>query len=352
MEHERALREELQLLARKRADLNTNKTNSRKHDLTDTKEQSEVPSDRRRSVLDRLGDRIESENPEKSRKRKEWNEVPPRNRSDRTPIDWRRNSFRANEFSAKRFRTNERNGEETHHKLRSKITKPNAEDPSNESSHEETEAEVEQKKNRLIAPHTQKDGMVRNRRLFGSLMNHLGKAKKRIESDTPLFKKQDRKQVQVGEKEKTQSATIEEQARKDSLRLKYERWIARLELDCKEQQTRTKLEHLQKTRKIKHLARFLPSVSSPSLYYLPRLHTKETEDLVEASMEACQEKIAAQERQVELNLQQIETEIKCNIEKYEKLLESLNDDSLPHENDPVADQDSLESNSKAESPKE
>lgn len=30
MEHERALREELQLLARKRADLNTNKTNSRK----------------------------------------------------------------------------------------------------------------------------------------------------------------------------------------------------------------------------------------------------------------------------------------------------------------------------------
>lgn len=194
--------------------------------------------------------------------------------------------------------------------------------------------------------------MVRNRRLFGSLMNHLGKAKKRIESDTPLFKKQDRKQVQVGEKEKTQSATIEKQARKDSLRLKYERWIARLELDCKEQQTRTKLEHLQKTRKIKHLARFLPSVSSPSLYYLPRLHTKETEDLVEASMEACQEKIAAQERQVELNLQQIETEIKCNIEKYEKLLESLNDDSLPHENDPVADQDSLESNSKAESPKE
>nr|CCA27394.1 conserved hypothetical protein [Albugo laibachii Nc14] len=346
MEHERALREELQQLARKRADLNTNKKDDTKHDSNGTKEHAGEPSNRR-SVLDRLGDRIDSEAHVSSRKRKEWNEYPSRNQSERSPVDWKRNSFRANEF-VKRFRKNERNGTESHVKLRSKVTKPDAGDPSNEPCHEENEADIEEKKHRLLAPHTHKDGMVRNRRLFGSLMDHLGKAKKRIERDTPLFKKQDTKKLQVGEKEKTQSATIEKQARKDSLRLKYERWIARLELDNKEQQTRTKLEHLQKTRKIKHLAHFLPTVSSPSLYYLPRLHTKETEDLVEASLEACQEKIAAQERKVETNLQQIETEIKCNIEKYEKLLKAINDDTLPHENDPIANEDPLETNQKAQ----
>lgn len=178
-----------------------------------------------------------------------------------------------------------------------------------------------QQKKRAVAPYTAKEGVARSRRMFGALMGHLGKAKQQIEKDTDLFKRQGSKQQEAEQKEKMQSKALEAQAKRNASIGKYERLIAATEVDKQEQVTRLKLTHLQQTRKSASLARFIQTVASPPLYYLPAKHTKETEDLVAASKEAHEEKLQASTRDHQSQLRSLEAEFKTKIENYRELLE-------------------------------
>ncbi|KAI9984135.1 hypothetical protein PInf_005428 [Phytophthora infestans] len=183
-------------------------------------------------------------------------------------------------------------------------------------------ARTQERKQRAVAPYAQKDGIARSRRMFGALMGHLGKAKRQIEKDTDLFKRQDTKQHEAEQREKKQSQNLEIQARYEAEVARLEASIARTELDRSEQITRAKLEHLQMLRKSASQSKFLVTIASPPIYYLPAKHTKETKELVAASMEAHEAKMKASVQTHEEKLRKLEAEFAT---KLEKLREELDD---------------------------
>lgn len=185
---------------------------------------------------------------------------------------------------------------------------------------------MSERKKRAVAPFTQKDTMARSRRMFGALMGHLGKAKAQIERDSDLFKRQDSKQHEAEKKEKIQSKTLEDKAKRDVAVQKLEKLIARSEVDSAEQLARLKLEHLQKTRKSASLAGYLQTVASPPIFYLPAKHTKETEDLVAASKEAHEEKLQISVREHETRLRELDAEFAGKLEKLREQLEEAKRD--------------------------
>lgn len=201
-------------------------------------------------------------------------------------------------------------------RLHSAVAKPVSDDENNDDG-----GRTIQQKRRAVAPYTAKEGVARSRRMFGALMGHLGKAKQQIEKDTDLFKRQGSKQQEAEQKEKMQSKALEVQAKRNASIGKYERLIAATEVDMQEQVARLKLAHLQQTRKSASLARFIQTVASPPLYYLPAKHTKETEDLVAASKEAHEEKLQASTRDHQSQLRSLEAEFTTKIENYRELLE-------------------------------
>ncbi|GMF12692.1 unnamed protein product [Phytophthora lilii] len=182
-------------------------------------------------------------------------------------------------------------------------------------------ARTQERKQRAVAPYQQKEGIARSRRMFGALMGHLGKAKRQIEKDTDLFKRQDTKQQEAEQREKMQSQDLEKRARQDAEISKLEAQIARTELDHSEQVARAKLEHLQKLRKSSSQSKFLVTIASPPIYYLPAKHTKETEDLVAASMEAHEAKTKASAQSHEENLRKLEAEFTTKLEQLRERLE-------------------------------
>jgi pinin len=173
-----------------------------------------------------------------------------------------------------------------------------------------------------VAPYAQKEGIARSRRMFGALMGHLGKAKRQIEKDTDLFKRQGTKQQEAEQREKMQSQTIEKQARRDAEVARLEVLVARAELDRSEQVARAKLEHLQMTKKSESLSKFLVTIASPPLCYLPARHTKETNELVAASMEAHEAKMKASARSHEDKLRKLEAEFETKLEQLREELQA------------------------------
>ncbi|DAZ93567.1 TPA: hypothetical protein N0F65_009807 [Lagenidium giganteum] len=208
-------------------------------------------------------------------------------------------------------------------RLHSALARPKREvDPGRDHANaEEDEEEKEKKKRRVVAVYEQKDGKARSRRMFGALMGHLGKAKAQIEKDSDLFKRQDSKQHEAEAKEKVQSKQIEVQAKRDAVITRLERLIAKTEVELQEQTARLKLQHVQAVRKMTTLAQNLQTVSSPPIYYLPAKHTKETKDLVEASIEAKDMKVQAASRELEDKLRTLEAEAKSKLETYREQLE-------------------------------
>ncbi|RLN93455.1 hypothetical protein BBJ28_00003934 [Nothophytophthora sp. Chile5] len=185
----------------------------------------------------------------------------------------------------------------------------------------EGSARAQQRKQRAVAPYAQKDGIARSRRMFGALMGHLGKAKQRIEKDTDLFKRQDSKQQEAEQKEKQQSQTLESRARHEAKVTRLEALLERTELDRSEQLARAKLEHLQMVRKSASQSKFLVTVASPPLYYRPSKHTKETEELVAASIEAHEAKMQSSARRHSTLLQKLETEFEGKLAQLREELE-------------------------------
>ncbi|RLN94240.1 hypothetical protein BBJ28_00007769 [Nothophytophthora sp. Chile5] len=189
------------------------------------------------------------------------------------------------------------------------------------STASEGSARAQQRKQRAMAPYAQKDGIARSRRMFGALMGHLGKAKQRIEKDTDLFKRQDSKQQEAEQKEKQQSQTLESRARHEAKVTRLEALLERTELDRSEQLARAKLEHLQMVRKSASQSKFLVTVASPPLYYRPAKHTKETEELVAASIEAHEAKMQSSARRHSTLLQKLETEFEGKLAQLREELE-------------------------------
>ncbi|CAH0474592.1 unnamed protein product [Peronospora belbahrii] len=184
-------------------------------------------------------------------------------------------------------------------------------------------ARAQERKQRAVAPYAQKDGIARSRRMFGALMGHLGKAKRQIEKDTDLFKRQDTKQHEAEQREKAQSKNLEDQARLEAKTAQLEALIVRTELDRREQIVRAKLEHLQTVRKSESQSKFLVTIASPPIYYLPSRHTKETRELVAASMEAHEAKVKAKERSHEEKLRKLEAEFETKLEQLRADLKAL-----------------------------
>ncbi|CAI5736558.1 unnamed protein product [Hyaloperonospora brassicae] len=184
-------------------------------------------------------------------------------------------------------------------------------------------ARAQERKQRAVAPYAQKDGIARSRRMFGALMGHLGKAKRQIEKDTDLFKRQDTKQHEAEEKERAQSKNLEDQARQEAEVARLEALVARTELDRSEQIARAKLEHLQMIRKSERQSKFLVTIASPPINYLPAKHTKETQELVAASMEAHEAKIKASEQSHEENLRKMEAEFATKLKQLREDLKAI-----------------------------
>ncbi|KAG6613838.1 SAP domain [Phytophthora cinnamomi] len=182
-------------------------------------------------------------------------------------------------------------------------------------------ARAQERKQRAVAPYAQKDTIARSRRMFGALMGHLGKAKRQIEKDTDLFKRQDTKQQEAEQREKLQSQDRENRARREAEVARLEALIARAELDRSEQVARAKLEHLQTVRKSESQSKFLVTITSPPICYLPSKHTKETEDLVAASVEAHEAKMKALSQSHDEKLRKLEAEFETKLEQLREELE-------------------------------
>ncbi|KAE9045701.1 hypothetical protein PR003_g10266 [Phytophthora rubi] len=189
------------------------------------------------------------------------------------------------------------------------------------SSPSASNARTQERKQRAVAPYAQKDGIARSRRMFGALMGHLGKAKRQIEKDTDLFKRQDTKQQEAEQREKMQSQDRENRARQEAEVARLEALVARAELDRSEQIARAKLEHLQTVRKSEKQSKFLVTIASPPICYLPSKHTKETEDLVAASTEAHEAKMKALSHSHNEKLRKLEAEFATKLEQLRDELE-------------------------------
>ncbi|GLE02134.1 hypothetical protein PINS_up010972 [Pythium insidiosum] len=157
-------------------------------------------------------------------------------------------------------------------------------------------------------------------------MGHLGKAKAMIEKDSTLIERQKSRQQEAELKEKEQSKALQHRARREAEIAKYEQLIARTEVEMQEKIARAKLEHLQNMRKGASFSRFLQTVASPPIYYLPKKHTKETEDLVAASTEAYNEKVKVSKSEHERKLREIEVDYIARLEKAKAALEKAKSD--------------------------
>ncbi|KAF1333183.1 Sap domain, partial [Globisporangium splendens] len=239
-----------------------------------------------------------------------------------------------------------------HSAVRTWVTKPvgDGDDDHNDDPSNDNKSKANERTRRVVAPYTQKDTMARSRRMFGALMGHLGKAKAQLERDSDLFKRQNSKQQEAEQREKKQSKTLEEKARRGATIQKLEKLIARTELDLAEQLARVKLEHVQSVRKAASLSRFLQTVASPPIYYLPAKHTKEIEDLVAASKEAHEEKLQISTREHQVRLRELEAEFQSKLDKYREQLEEAKQEATKNPEKANADgEQGVEEEEKGES---
>ncbi|CEG37003.1 SAP domain [Plasmopara halstedii] len=308
---ERALRLELQELTNKREALNSSKRRG-----------SATPNGRvvgRRSVFDRLGGE-------------------PKARSGGTDrhIHPKESNSWGNPSRRRGKRDNEENRQTSvlkKQKLHSAVTRPDGSHDIKEMDSNGTSSSIvspsassahaQERKLRAVAPYAQKDGIARSKRMFGALMGHLGKAKRQIEKDTSLFKRQDTKQQEAEQKEKMQSQYLENQARFEAEVDRLEASIARTELDRSEEIARAKLEHLQTIRKGESQSKFLLTITSPPIYYLPAKHSEETKELVAASMEAHEAKTKASGQTHEETVRKTEAEYASKLETLRDQLEII-----------------------------
>ncbi|KUF76054.1 hypothetical protein AM587_10011374 [Phytophthora nicotianae] len=306
---ERALRRELQELAKKREVLDSSK---RRGSGTSSKSVAG-----RRNVLARLGGE-----PTRAGGGRHVVQLKENSRGNASRRPGKRDSEDNNQNNAakrQRLHSAVTRPEDAHHEEKAETSRAST----SAASPSANSARTQERKQRAVAPYAQKEGIARSRRMFGALMGHLGKAKRQIEKDTDLFKRQDTKQHEAEQREKLQSQNLEIQARHEAEVARLEALIVRTELDRSEQIARAKLEHLQMLRKSESQSKFLVTIASPPIYYLPAKHTKETKELVAASMEAHEAKMKASVQTHEEKLRKLEAEFVTKLEKLREDLDGL-----------------------------
>ncbi|KDO24768.1 hypothetical protein SPRG_09629 [Saprolegnia parasitica CBS 223.65] len=152
------------------------------------------------------------------------------------------------------------------------------------------------------------------RRLFGNLMGHLGKAKKQLAKDSDLLQKQDRLLSAADAKTKEQSQRVQGLASQRSEQRRIETQISSLKRNASDSVAKLERQVTLSTKYERHYARFLQTVTPIPIYYLPARHTKETQALVDASMEAVEEKIKLRRREFEVKKREIEADTKRKVD--------------------------------------
>lgn len=185
-----------------------------------------------------------------------------------------------------------------------------------------------------------KEGQDRSKRMFGALMGHLGKARKAIEKDSDLLKKQNSRVSQVDLKDQQEAKRLKELEEKNSVFDRIRDTRRKLKLDKEREITRLQLKQLRWVKAETCFARFIQTTSSyPPLYYLPAKHTTNTKALVEASVEALEVKMEAKQRKEDACIAKIEAEFelkmkKCDQEESEhelKIKQKAGENSLKEE---------------------
>ncbi|OQR98116.1 hypothetical protein ACHHYP_09180 [Achlya hypogyna] len=161
------------------------------------------------------------------------------------------------------------------------------------------------------------------RRLFGNLMGHLGKAKQQLAQDSDLLQKQDRLLSAADAKTKEQSQRVQSLAHLRSERRRIETLISSVKNNAKESISKLERKLMLSTKYEQNQARFLQTVAPIPIYYLPARHTKETQALVDASMEAVEEKIKLRRRELEVKKREIDADTKRKLDIYAAKLEEL-----------------------------
>ncbi|KAF0709469.1 Aste57867_5908 [Aphanomyces stellatus] len=175
--------------------------------------------------------------------------------------------------------------------------------------------------------------LQRSRRMFGALMGHLGRAKKQLAQDSDLLQKQDRLLSAAEAKVKEHSARVQTLAEQRQARRKVESQIAATKREAADKIAKLERKHSLSMSSERHQARFLQTVSPTPIFYLPARHTKETQALVDASMEAIEEKIQAQRREIDSKKREIEHESKRKLESLEAELAQMEKPKTKNDDD-------------------
>ncbi|CAK4077332.1 unnamed protein product [Aphanomyces euteiches] len=191
--------------------------------------------------------------------------------------------------------------------------------------------------------------LQRSRRMFGALMGHLGRAQQQLAKDIDLLQKQDRLLSAAEAKEKEHSKRVQTLAQQRATRRKLESQIAGTKREAEEKIAQLERKHALMMNHERHQARFLQTVSPIPIFYLPARHTKETQALVDASMEAIEEKIQAQRRDIDVKKREIEQDSKRRLESIEaELAELLKDKEVAQDDKEDADEPKTRTNNDAE----
>mmetsp|Transcript_16644 Transcript_16644/g.25032 ORF Transcript_16644/g.25032 Transcript_16644/m.25032 type:complete len:411 (+) Transcript_16644:16-1248(+) len=133
----------------------------------------------------------------------------------------------------------------------------------------------------------------RNRRLFGFLMGHLGKAKKNLEKLRTT--KQARKKKSMEEKAEARMVEVRQEARSYAKQKAEEKRMeeikARAEILKKQRKQHLLLLQLRLGEHEKQLSKFIRTVKNPPIYWLPSKHNKATEELLEVMQEQTDRRI-------------------------------------------------------------
>lgn len=121
---------------------------------------------------------------------------------------------------------------------------------------------------------TQPDVMNRNKRLFGSLMGHLGSAQTKLERDSEAIKKQTEKLNEVAKKNAEEMKRLEALKKEEIRKATYESKISMIKtsFDTWKSQMET-------------LSNFISTDVEPRVVWIPAHHNKTTKDLLSKRQE-------------------------------------------------------------------
>lgn len=116
---------------------------------------------------------------------------------------------------------------------------------------------------------TNPDVMNRNKRLFGSLMGHLGSAQSKLERDSEAIKKQTEKTYEVAKKNAEESKRLEALKREETRKASY---------DFKISMVKTSFETWKS--QMEAVDKFIYTDIEPKIAWIPAHHNKASKDLL------------------------------------------------------------------------